>query len=484
MVTWTATPAARDAAAAAPVDPMPPTTMQERHLRRARLAREAGEMQSPWIGVAFDFPGKPSISDITAVLEQYVRRHGTLHSWFSFEDDTRSAADRDNAVRRRVVPTEAIALEATDIGVLDTTEKVRDHVAKRFAEEASALAWPAFVFGIVEHEPDDDDPDGSFTLYHAVDHAHTDMVSILLSFAEIRTLHDARLAGTSPELPPAASYADYAAREREQASQLTMASPEVAKWLGYLSRSGGSFPQFPLDLGVEDGPKPAVGTRFELADGEQCLAFGRRCKELGSGFAGGIFAALAITELEVAGRTSYMSMTPLAVRENEYMLSQGWFINLVPVAIDIDGARSFADLAGRAQEAFTEGKSLSGVSVQQVVETVVAQADSLGSGDTASLAPPPIVSYIDARHMPHADAFVSTRATGIVGGKDTRIASMWINRVNEGVWLAFSYPDTPTAHESTSTYAHTLATVIRSVAETGDYTIARSDIPAAEEVSA
>lgn len=47
VVEWKVTDMSARAAAQAPVDPALPTTMQERHLRRARLAAQNGETQSP-----------------------------------------------------------------------------------------------------------------------------------------------------------------------------------------------------------------------------------------------------------------------------------------------------------------------------------------------------------------------------------------------------------------------------------------------------
>ncbi|QNG19463.1 acyltransferase [Rhodococcus triatomae] len=476
VVEWKVSDADARSAAQAPIDPAPPTTMQERHLRRAQLAANNNEAQSPWIGIAFDFPGKLDADAMARTLRRYVERHDTLHSWFSFADPAADPTDKSNAIRRHVVAPEHFTLTVVDGPEMSTPEQVREYVGARFANETSALGWPAFVFGAIEHAvaPEDADsgfPDTAegFTLFHAVDHAHTDMQSMILMFAEIRIAYQAEIDGTTPELPDPGSYVEYSGRERERAAALTLESPEVQGWLGYLARTGGSFPGFPLDLGVADGPAPAIGSRFDLAD--ECEQFGAVCKAHGSNFIGGVFAALAITEHELAGRDRYLALSPLTTRGETNFWSQGWFINLVPVAVELDGAETFTDLAATAQKAYRDGKTLGDVSVQQVIETVLAQAPAVAAAAPTALTPPPILSYIDGRRLPQTESYVTTRATGLVGGKDTQIASIWVNRVLEGTWMAISHPDTETAHASVAAYAGRVSEIMRTVAREGDYHI-------------
>ncbi|NLE82813.1 MAG: acyltransferase [Rhodococcus sp.] len=469
VVEWKVTERSAQAAAEAPVNPAPPTTMQERHLRRSMLAANNGEVQSPWIGIAFDFPGRLDADAMTRSLHRYLLRHDTLHSWFSVENPDADPTDKANPIRRHVVPPESIELEAVPGDVLTEPVQVRDHIADRFATETSALGWPAFVFGVIEHYHAES-ADESFTLFHAIDHAHTDMQSMILMFAEIRIIYQAELDGVEPELPVPGSYVTYSRQERERAAALTLESPEVHGWIGHLARNGGSFPSFPLDLGASDEPKPAIGSRFDLADADECERFGEVCKAHGSNFIGGVFAALAITEYELAGRDRYMALSPIGTRNApEYFWSQGWFINLIPVGFEITDKSSFTDLASRAQDAYRSGKALGEVSVQQVIDTVSAAAGPEAVAGHATLAPPPIVSYIDGRRLPGTDDYIRTKATGLVGGKATQITSMWVNRVLAGTWLAVSHPDTPEAHESVTAYAERMSTIMKTVARDGDY---------------
>lgn len=129
-------------------------------------------------------------------------------------------------------------------------------------------------------------------------------------------------------------------------------------------------------------------------------------------------------------------------------------------------------MAKLGQQGYHDGKALLDVSVQQVIDLVLsslAESDSAPGGLSKTLTPPPIVSYIDGRRMPDPYSYAETKATGIVGGKETQIASMWINRMHTGTWIAVSHPDTPIAHESATRFAEHVSKIIKTVAAQGDY---------------
>ena len=473
LVEWTVSDHAAAAAAAAPIDPALPSTIQERHLRRAAVTARTPAAQSPWIGAAFDIDGPLDVPAMGRALQAYLRRHETFASWFSFEDPDADPTDADNPIRRHVVPAESIELEPRVIDEHADSEQIRKHVEHRFATGTSALSWPAFVFGAVEHDTGDDAP-ARFTVFHAVDHAHSDAQSLLLMFVELRTLYLAEASGTPAELPAAGSFVEFSQQEQQRAQALTLASPQVTGWLSHLVEHGGTLPSFPLDLGVEDGPRPAIGSRFELADPAQTVRFAEAAAAHGGNTIGALFAALAIVEHELAGRDRYLGLTPVGTRGTEFAWSQGWFINVIPVSFALDGATRFSELAARARDAFRSGRSLADVSVHRVIEMVLAAAGDSAPVAQSTLSVPPIVSYLDIHKLPLDAATVAASAiTGLVGGKDTSIVSMWINQLHDSTWIALSHPDTPAAHESVTRYAERLGVIIRSVADTGDYTIGK-----------
>lgn len=477
LVEWTVSDHAARVAAEAAIDPALPSTIQERHLRRAAVTARTSAAQSPWIGMAFEIEGPLDSPAMTRAIETYLHRHETFASWFSFEDPDADPTDAGNPIRRHVVPAEGIELEPRIIDEHASSEQIRKHVEHRFATGTSALSWPAFVFGAVEHDTGSGEPGADaarFTVFHAVDHAHTDAQSMLLTFAELRTLYLAEVSGTPAELPDAGSFVEFSQQEQERAKALTLASPQVTGWLSHLAEHGGTLPSFPLDLGVEDGPRPAVGSRFDLADPVQSARFTEVAAAHGGNAIGAWFAALAIVEHELAGRDRYLGLTPVGTRGTDFAWSQGWFINVIPVSFGLDGATSFSELASRAREAYRGGRALADVSVHRVIDMVLAAA-----GDGASVAPstlsvPPIVSYLDVHRLPlDAATVAASHITGLVGGKDTSIVSMWINQLHDSTWIALSHPDTPAAHDSVSRYAERLGVIIRTVADTGDYTIGK-----------
>ncbi|GAA4472414.1 condensation domain-containing protein [Rhodococcus olei] len=471
VVEWTVTERAAEIARSAPESPFPPATIQERHLRRAAAAAARGEAQSPWIGLAFDFFRPLDEQAMARAITEYVRRNETLWSWFSFADPDGDPADFANLMRRHVTDPDSIEFESRTVDVPGTSEAIRDHLMHRFATAATALTWPAFVFGTIEHEGGE-----SFTLFHAVDHAHTDLTSMAYTFTELRTLYDCALDGTGHDMPAAGSFVEFSRRERARAAELTAESPEVASWMEHLRAAGGSMPVFPLDLGAADGPRPAMNTRVILIDGADSERFTDVCRANGGNFVGGVFAALAITERELVGRDRYFALSPLSTRDSDDMeWTQGWFINLIPVGFATADAATFTDLVAAAQDSFRSGKKLGSVSSQQAIEVVVAERGAAAATEFTGLSVPPIVSYMDARSLPRSDEYVQAHATGLVGGKDTAVALMWVNRLDHGTWIDISHPDTPQARESVERYTRRLTEIMTAVARDGDHRIAPAE---------
>jgi hypothetical protein len=472
VVEWTVPKRAAEAAAGAPVHPAAPATIQERHLRRAAANARRGENQSPWIGLAFDIDAKLDEQAMGRAIAKYVLRHETLASWFGFEDPAGDPADYANQMVRHVVPAEAVEFEPRAVDVAQTPEAIRDYVTRRFASATSALRWPSVVFGAVAQAPRAGGSE-SFTVFHAADHAHTDLMSMTQTFVELCELYAAEVEGRAANLPPAGSYVEFSKAERERADSLSASSPEVQAWLGHLQRIGGAMPTFPLDLGTAAGPRPAIGTRVDLLGGADSNRFAEVCKAHGGNFVGGLFAALAITERELAGRSQYFALSPMSTRNTpELMWSQGWYINLIPVAVPTAESAAFTDLVAPAQASFRSGKELGAVSVQQAIDAMAGSKAARIGTDFAGLAVPPIVSYMDGRLLAKSEDYATRRGTGLVGGKDTSIATMWVTRMANGTSIHISHPDTPEAHASVQRYSTRLAAIMAAVAHEGDYRIA------------
>ncbi len=158
---------------------------------------------------------------------------------------------------------------------------------------------------------------------------------------------------TSPKAPasrlnfplPAAT-SSTAARNGHPRGNLDLAAAPVQQWISILAANAGQLPTFPpLDLGVARGEQArSTRTHIDVLDSDESAAFAALCKSNGVGFSTGIFAALALTEIEVADRANYFALNAVGTRSDpRYLYSQGWFINLVPVSFTLSGVTNFTD---------------------------------------------------------------------------------------------------------------------------------------------
>lgn len=77
VISWSASPRAREVAAQAPASTIPPSYQQAQHLRSYRdLARQDREMARLGIG-SWDVPGVCDIDAMTAAINAHLRRHDT-----------------------------------------------------------------------------------------------------------------------------------------------------------------------------------------------------------------------------------------------------------------------------------------------------------------------------------------------------------------------------------------------------------------------
>ena len=452
VVEWVPTREALDVAGRAEPHPAPASFFQENHLRRSIANDEAGAVHSPWLSTVFELPGPLDLGALGAAWQRWVRRHGTLLTWFRQEA---------GELQRYAVPAESVTLTRVDVGELTTSEQVREHLLQRFASGTSALGWPAFVLGAVQRE-------GSATVYFAVDHAHTDGYSIFLVFDELRQLYEEEAGGPAADLPEVGDHVESAELERRRARDVPADTAAAVPWLDFFRGGGGMPPSFPLPLGIERGEsRPKRLLERELFDDRRATAFGRRCREHGANLAAGLFAALAITSHELGGVDEYRTLTPVHTRdEPRWAAAQGWFINLVPVRFPV-GA-DFGATARAAEQAFARARAAADVPVPRLVELL---GDGLNlQSDPRSVLP--MVSFIDARRIRGSDRWEQARCQVLSGPGAGFDVPMWVNRLRELTYLKASCPETPEALENVGRYLDHVVGVLGRVVDDGDHLVA------------
>jgi hypothetical protein len=446
VVTWSPSPGCLTKVAQAPVSDVPASYQQEQHVRTYRLHRANGLEMARLLIPGWNISGRCDIRAMTFVINTYLRRHDTYHSWFEFDDD-------DNLVRHAIVNPTDIQLVATKHGEM-TAAQWREQILLT----PSPLEWDCFRFGVIQRAD-------HFTFFASIDHVHADAMFVVGLFVEMHMNYLALAEGGAPmRLPEAGRYLDFCVRQREYTSALSLDSPEVVEWIEFLKCNSGTLPKFPLSLGDPDIPCTGDLITVTLIDAHDSDRFEAVCTQAGVRYVGGVFACAAVAERELAGAETYNIITPTTTRSTpaEFMTT-GWFTGIVPISIPVQG-KSFAAVAKAAQRAFDEGMALANVPIERVLE--------LAESDPEIRTPEPgvpMLSYLDVGLPPlnpvvmeqwqhqNGHLFVDLGAANQIG--------MWVSRNDNGTTITVAYPDNAVARESVAQYVDQMKTVFLRVAE-------------------
>ncbi|MEV0432514.1 condensation domain-containing protein [Nocardia sp. NPDC050413] len=453
LVEWQPTDAALRAAATAAADPDPGTFLQDNHLRGVHARARSGQPHTAYLAVTTEVDGGLDATAMSRALTRFARRHSGLLTWFDTDGAT---------VTRHSVAPARIDFEAMTIGHTPGGAEFRDHALVRIARDAVATSWPGFVLGAIARP-------GSFTLYYATDHALSDGASQALVLTELLDFYgnETTACPLSPfTATPAGGFPDYAREENARAHQFSPASPEVAEWVEIFRDHDNAMPRFALDLGLTPGATaPMHGIEFDVLDRAGSAAFAEVCRAAGGRYVAGVLAAVAITDLELAGRTDYYGMTVLSTRGvGEFLLTQGWLCNFAPVTFSLAGCASFTEVVGRANAAYDRAIRLSTVPLSAVLTALL----SAGADPAAVTASPNMLSYLDFRRFPGAGTAPYERGMLFTGEGETANASMWFNRDAEHLYLGCQSPATPFAQHQLARYHAHLRSVFDAVATDGD----------------
>ncbi|MFE1593346.1 condensation domain-containing protein [Nocardia sp. NPDC058705] len=457
LVEWRPTRAALHAAGAAAPDPDPGTFLQDNHIRGIGAAHRTAAPHTAYLAVGTEVDGVLDAAAMSRALQRFVRRHEGLRTWFTTDGIT---------VTRHSIDSDDVAFEPRTVGNTLGGKVFREYALARFSAEALATSWPGFVLGAVAGAD-------SFTLYYACDHALSDGASQALVLTEILDFYANENSGRA--LSPFTSAAtggfpDYARAEHALAHSFDESSPEIVEWVETFRRHGNTMPRFPLDLGLAPGTTaPMHAIEFDLLDATGSAAFAQICRAAGGRYLAGVLAAVAITDLEIAGRREYYGMTVVSTRGlGDFLLSQGWLCNFAPLSFVVDDRASFTELVARANEAYDRAIRLAGAPLSSVLSALLTS----GADPSAVLTSPNMLSYMDFRRFPGAGTAPYERGMLFTGEGETANASMWFNRDANHLYLGCQSPSTAFAQRQLARYHAHLRTVFATVAAEGDYSIA------------
>ncbi|MDQ1202099.1 condensation domain-containing protein [Rhodococcus sp. SORGH_AS_0303] len=452
LLEWHPVDDARPLVESAPVDPTPPSFLQENHVRGVRAVADRGGTHTAYLGSATEVAGDLDVAALTLAFEQFLLRHEGLQTWFETDG---------GAVVRRRVPPAAARLRAVSAGECSAPDQFLDYVRDRLSRDATPLSWPAVAFGAVARP-------GGFTLYYGADHAFSDGASQVLVLAELIDLYRAAQSNRAPTDISAwtGSFLEHVAIENEKAEAVDADSPELAEWIDVVRAHGGAMPSFPLDLGLAPGETaPVEPIEMDLLGADDTADFDAACREAGGKFVTGLFAAVAITDHELAGRDDYAGITVLGTRHlGDFALSQGWFCNFAPVTFPVAGAGDFRTLVGRASEAYARTKATAAAPIGKVLQLLFES----GVGGAGLASSPHLLSYIDFRWFPGHGSEADDDAILFTGEGRTANASMWFNRDDRHFYLGSQTPATPEAQRQVARYHQHLREVLQTVARDGN----------------
>jgi hypothetical protein len=209
---------------------------------------------------------------------------------------------------------------------------------------------------------------------------------------------------------------------------------------------------------------PLVPVYQELLNAELDDGYEKAVKELGGTYAGGLYAACAMAAHEMAAATSYRCLNPVHSRwSDEWVAAMGWFINLVPLHVDIEPDDTFGSLARRTRQEFRDTKAAGDVPTLRVAEILSEYMDF----DADSSDRPPIMSYLDGTMIPGHEKWLEQNFWGLTGAGDDDDVYVWMMRMPGSTYVTASCPDTPQAVHAVTSYFARVAEILQEVARTG-----------------
>ncbi|NYI77869.1 condensation domain-containing protein [Nocardioides panzhihuensis] len=376
-----------------------------------------------WIGSIMRLAGPLDHTALTLALRAWLGRHEALRG---------TVEETPTGRRRRAVAPADVSMSATSLGWFDAAG-ARSCVADLLADHIDPSAWPHVVFATVA------DTNG-FTLVFGADHGVMDAYSQLLWFEEIATLYERARAGEPfAELAVATtgSHIDHSAAERVTGEAMSLESESVRVWRDWLTTPDGTlrFADFPVegitDVPASAAPLPQAGLSQWLGDPRQARVLGELCKSAGVSFQAGMMGAMAYVLRAQHGVERMRFVAPMHTRyTTEHAAAVGWYVGLVPVTLDITGAETLPEVAGRVQAALAETKPL----VRQPFARV---ADLLGVED----APHFVVTFVDTRFTAGAERWHDwdARTLRAPARADDEVY-LWLVRDPDGLNVATRYP--------------------------------------------
>lgn len=424
---------------------------QDKHFTVAEESRAADDPIASWVAVTFEVAGALDEQALAQSLLSFVQRHEVLRCAFRRLAGELACEPFD--------PVE-LTLDPQDVGTFDTSERLRDFLVERFKRSIDTLSWPLFIMGAVLRED-------SATVYLAFDHIVCDGMSMPIVVHEVLTAYEGLCRGEAVELPPAASYLDFADEQRRRYLSIDARDERLDYWKAFIGRGGAFFPRFPLDLGVEpDRMYPIVNEASLLLDAAEAEVFEKTCLTVGGKPFMGVLASVAVCLREAGGPGVYRGLMPVSERgRGAWTNSVGWFVNTMPIEFDASPGRDFAQVMASVRAGFSE-------MIGHVDVPFVRAWELLAPEEFAARSwPYPVnfFSYIDMRKFEGAERHDEWRPTTHVWSARANGACSWFQRDADGLHMNSLYVDTPAARRTMGDFQEALRLTVQEITRSGGF---------------
>lgn len=374
-----------------------------------------------WIGTVFEMDAP---FDHEAV-------HTMTRWWHTRHEGLRTTVHRlDDEWLRRTCPAAHIDIRSEFVETVSASGELNDFLRDALELRLSPLVWPHCLIATVEH-PDSRD----FTVLVAADHSVMDAYGQLLVISELRRLYHAALAeAIVPASETSMGSAEFAAVERSAAAALTAECEAVAVWREFLDRSGGVLPRFQpgavTAVRDADTAAPQHSVSRWLLDADEAEAVEAALDAVGQRATAGAFAALALASRRLFHTSTFRTVMPVATRPPQWAESMGWFVNIIPVEIELPDAADFLDAVGLTREALRRAKPAAFAPAARVFDLLeVADRPRFGA------------SFVDTRRLPNIRTLERLRWRALRA--DSHSADevyFWIGRPAQGWNISARFP--------------------------------------------
>ncbi|MFI6867879.1 condensation domain-containing protein [Nocardia sp. NPDC050406] len=376
-----------------------------------------------WIGTIFEMDAPFDHEAVHTMARWWHARHEGLRT-------TVHRLDESAEWLRRTCPETGIDVRFETVETVGDSAELNDFLRDALELRLSPLIWPHCLIATVEHADSRD-----FTVLVAADHSVMDAYGQLLVISELRRLYYAALAeAIVPPSQTCTGSAEFAAVERSAAAALTAECEAVAVWREFLAKSDGALPRFQpgavTAVADTEDPAPQHSVSRWLLDAAEADAVEAALDAVGQRATAGVFAALALAARNLFHTTNYRTVMPVATRPPQWAESMGWFVNILPVDIELTEETEFTAALDITRAALRRAKPAAFAPASRVFDLLeVTDRPRFGA------------SFVDTRRLPNIRTLERLRWRALRA--DSHSADevyFWIGRPAQGWNISARFP--------------------------------------------